>query len=145
MSLSCLVFVFVLSLPLLKFRLNLNLNQVFMGAHFVPFLALVVRLHAGRWGYGPDIAWAGFPVERGCWKARPLSLPCSVRCHPPGVARHHRGLGALSFQWQSAQWTYTPHFARFWTRFSLDATWTASSETFLTGPGAPRGPVGTPN
>ena len=65
MSLSCLCL--VLSLSLLKFRLNLNLNQVFMGAHFVPFLALVVRLHAGRWGYGPGIAWAGFPVERGCW------------------------------------------------------------------------------
>ena len=63
MSLSCLVFVFVLSLPLLKFRLNLNLNQVFMGAHFVLW-AVVVRLHASRWGYGPGIAWAGFPVER---------------------------------------------------------------------------------
>ena len=46
----------------------------------------------------------------------------SVRGHPPGVARHHRGLGALGFQWQDAQWTYTPHFARFWTRISLDAT-----------------------
>ena len=64
MSLSCLVFVFVLSLPLLKFRLNLNLNQVFMGAHFVPFWHLpydCIRT-AGDTGLilpGPGSLWRG--------------------------------------------------------------------------------------
>ena len=30
------------------------------------------RLRASHWGYGPDIAWAGFPGERRWWEARPF-------------------------------------------------------------------------
>ena len=36
------------------------------------FLLDGARLRASHWGYGPDIAWAGFPGERRWWEARPF-------------------------------------------------------------------------